>query len=68
MWLVNDVQNRSGIRIHEANLVQHLSGCISLGLAIEDINGDGVMDIASSKAALAIAHKYLGEEFELIIS
>jgi hypothetical protein len=45
-----------------------LEGCIGLGLAIEDINHDGIFDISSSKTAFAIADKYLGDEFELTIS
>ncbi len=68
MWLVQDVPNRSGIRIHSANFVSQLLGCVSLGLSIEDINGDGVFDITSSRLATSIAEQHLGDEFELIVS
>lgn len=67
MWLVNDVVNRSGIRIHSANYFHQLEGCIALGLSIDDIDGDGNIDLINSRAALNIAKEHLGDSFELTI-
>jgi hypothetical protein len=49
---VKSVPDRSGIRIHAANFVGQLQGCIAVGLSAEDIDGDGEDDVKDSKAAL----------------
>jgi len=49
MWLVDDVPNRSGIRIHPANYWNQLNGCIAPGLKLKDINRDGLIDVTSSR-------------------
>lgn len=67
MWEVLNVPNRKGIRIHPANYVQQLEGCIALGIGTADINNDGIMDITLSKKAMEIARKELGSEFILEI-
>lgn len=36
MYLVNNVPNRAGIRLHSANWPMQLNGCISLGTAFAD--------------------------------
>lgn len=56
LWEVLDVPNRSGIRIHAANYVHQLKGCIALGLNTIDIDGDGVLDLSSSREAMERFH------------
>lgn len=48
-YQVNNVPNRSGIRIHSANYYTDLEGCIGLGSGYEDINKDGQLDAINSK-------------------
>lgn len=67
MWLLLNVKNRDGIRIHSANYARQLNGCIALGISKADLDGDGYIDITSSKKAIEIARKHLGEEFILNI-
>jgi len=43
-----NVKGRAGIRIHSANFVYQLLGCIALGDMHKDIDGDGVMDVIHS--------------------
>ena len=49
---IYDVPNRTEIEIHIANYVYELKGCIAVGIGKADINGDGLMDVTKSKAAL----------------
>lgn len=51
-FAVRDVPKREGILIHAANFSKQLKGCIAPGLTTADIDGDGVMDVTSSKAAM----------------
>lgn len=46
---VLNVPNRSGIRIHSANFVSQLNGCIALGSSLQDINNDGSLDTTNSR-------------------
>lgn len=46
-----NVTGRSGLRIHVANFVRQLKGCIAPGFVFRDIDGDGKIDIAESTAA-----------------
>jgi hypothetical protein len=39
MYLVEEVKDRSGIRIHPANLTSQLNGCIALGEKLGTLNG-----------------------------
>ena len=45
---VLNVPGRTGIRIHSANYFYQLLGCIALGDAHKDINGDGQLDVIHS--------------------
>jgi len=49
---ITDVPGRTWILIHIANYAREIRGCIIPGLKHADIDGDGVMDIASSTQAL----------------
>ena len=51
MWLVDEVPNRSGIRIHPANYWNNLQGCIAPGLRLKDLNKDGLIDVTNSRNA-----------------
>lgn len=48
---ITDVSGRAGLRIHVANYVRQLAGCIAPGFEFKDINADGKIDIARSLAA-----------------
>jgi len=50
---VLNVPNRAGIRIHAANYFSQLLGCVALGDANADINGDGQPDVIHSVATVA---------------
>jgi hypothetical protein len=67
LWLIKDVPNRSGIRIHTANYVSQLRGCIAPGLGVHDLNGDGILDVTNSKKALSILNDVLPDKFILDI-
>jgi len=51
LWELKEVPDRSEVKIHAANYVTQLRGCIAPGLKAVDINGDGTLDIASSRVA-----------------
>ena len=62
-----DVPNRSYILVHNANYVRQLLGCIAVGLAHTDIDGDGLRDVTRSKSTLRDLNKELPDRFELTI-
>lgn len=49
MYEVLGVPGRAGIRIHPANFVNELRGCIAIGKNYTDINKDGKVDLLNSK-------------------
>ena len=62
-----DVPGRKWILIHPANYVRELRGCIAPGISHEDIDGDGLMDVSKSRAAMALLQEHLHDEFKLEI-
>ena len=64
---VLNVPNRAGIRIHAANYFSQLLGCIALGDANSDINGDGESDVINSVATLA-AFEQLQKQNDFILT
>ena len=62
---IQDVPNRDLILVHPANFSSDLKGCIGAAMAFADLNGDGIMDVASSKAALKILLAKFPKGFEL---
>lgn len=48
-----DVPNFSGIRIHAGNTAEDTQGCILVGTAIGDVDGDGPDDVLQSRIAEA---------------
>jgi hypothetical protein len=67
LWLVKNVPNRSGIRIHSANYVSQLLGCIAPGLTRHDLNGDGIVDVTNSVKALGLMNDSIPDKFTLEI-
>lgn len=63
-----DVPNRDYILIHPANYVRQLLGCIAVGEAHTDIDGDGLRDVTASKRTLKKLLSYMPDEFKLIIT
>lgn len=47
-----NIPNRDNVLIHPANFVRQLRGCITPGLGLEDIDGDGLLDVEKSISAL----------------
>jgi hypothetical protein len=63
------VPERSGIRIHSANLYTQLLGCIALGSALKDLNLDGQQDVIhSGETILKFEEAMKHEPFILTIS
>lgn len=63
-----NVPGRAGVRIHSANFVSDLLGCIALGDAHKDINNDGVQDVFHSGATMGAFEDLMRkEDFELVI-
>lgn len=61
------VPNRSGIRIHSANYVSQLNGCVALGNKLQDINGDGKLDTVDSRNAITAFENFM-EKREFLIT
>lgn len=64
---ITNVPNRALILTHNANFVRQLLGCVAVGLAHTDIDGDGLRDVTRSKATMKDLLKILPDEFELEI-
>ncbi|MBS1535283.1 MAG: hypothetical protein JST78_09410 [Bacteroidetes bacterium] len=63
-----NVPNRAGIRIHASNFFSDLLGCIALGDANADINGDGILDVTHSVATIAAFEQVMKyQNFTLVI-
>jgi len=64
---VLDVPNRSFILFHSGNYHTQIEGCILVGLTHADINGDGQLDVTSSKDAMGALLKLAPKGFDLEI-
>lgn len=64
---VQNVSGRAGIKIHVGNYYTDIRGCILVGVAHLDINGDGEKDVTSSRKTLDKLVQLAGNKFELII-
>lgn len=68
LWELKGVAGRSEIKIHVANYANQLDGCIGLGTAHQDIDGDGVTDLAESRKALSKFHYAMNRDIEATIT
>jgi len=59
LWELYGVPNRSECKFHSANYWRQLNGCIALGNKHKDIDGDGDVDVTSSRAAMKLLHTAL---------
>lgn len=57
LFEIKSVPNRSECKFHAANFWRQLNGCIALGINPTDIDGDGYIDVTSSKATMKRFHK-----------
>ncbi len=65
---VQNVKNRSGIRIHPGNYFFDIEGCILLGSHFQDINKDKELDVLNSTITLKSFENIMNREsFDLII-
>lgn len=62
LWEIKDVPNRSEVKIHAANYVRQLEGCIAPGLSVGDLDKDGLPDMVSSGIALDRLHMAMGTQ------
>lgn len=62
-----DVKKRNFILIHFGNFIEQSKGCILVGTSLSDIDIDGLLDIQSSKIAMATLNVFLSKDFNLII-
>jgi hypothetical protein len=65
---VANVPNRDGILMHKITFVKDLLGCIGIGGAFKDLNGDGIPDMIDSSLALNKLYSAMPDEFELTIT
>ncbi|SFS30890.1 DUF5675 family protein [Lutibacter maritimus] len=66
-YILLNVKGRELILIHFGNYYTDTRGCIIVGNAFTDINGDGFRDVTSSKKTLKRILEIAPAEFELII-
>ena len=59
------VKGRTWILIHFGNYYQNTVGCILLGRAVLDINGDGLRDVTSSGPTINHIYRLAADEFTL---
>jgi len=67
LWEVKNVPNRFEIKFHIANYWKQLMGCISLGMSLGDIDGDGYYDILESGKTLDLFHSAFGDDKEAVL-
>jgi hypothetical protein len=64
---VLNVPNRDMILVHPLNFSWQSLGCIGVGKGLVDMNGDGKLDVTSSRAALNVLLKVMPQTFKLEI-
>jgi len=67
VWIKN-VVNRTGIKVHVANYVRELLGCIAPGLSHGDIDGDGIIDAKRSRDAFNELMKNIPPKGKILIT
>ena len=66
-FIVENVEGRSFILIHFGNYYRSTKGCILVGNAFTDLDGDGYRDVTSSKKTLKRILAIAPKQFELLI-
>lgn len=59
LWELKGVPGRAEIKIHTANYVRQLNGCIAPGKDLIDIDGDGKKDVTNSDNTRKAFHRAL---------
>lgn len=67
LWEIYGVEGRSECKFHAANYWRDLNGCVAPGMAVADIDGDGRMDVTSSRASLERFHEAMGDDTKAIL-
>ena len=67
-FIIKDVKERDWILIHFGNFFTDIRGCILLGNAFVDINGDGHLDVTSSRKTMKRLLKVAPRKFRLLIN
>lgn len=68
VWRVENVEGRTAILLHAGNYPRHTHGCILLGLAHKDIDGDGVADLSASRKAVELLRTLIpSRRFTLVV-
>lgn len=65
--IVNKVEGRDWILFHSGNIPDHTKGCILVGLTHGDMDGDGIPDVLSSRAAMGLLSQLVPETAVLVI-
>lgn len=64
---IKDVPNRDWILIHTGNYHTQILGCVLVGATLADINGDGELDVTSSRVTLNKILALAPKGFQLIV-
>jgi len=64
---ITNVDNRDYILIHSGNYHTQILGCVLVGKQHVDINGDGNLDVSSSKPTMAELNQQLPDEFDMVV-
>jgi hypothetical protein len=71
IFLIQGVRGREGVELHAGNFATgkkiDTEGCILPGLAFQDIDGNGTLDIIESKIALGKIMGYLPDTTKLYV-
>ena len=62
-----EVPDRDGILIHKGNYTGNTQGCILIGTALVDLDGDLQLDVANTCEAIEQLESICGETFNLFI-
>ena len=66
-YIVEPTPGRTAILIHKGNTFEHTHGCILVGMALGDVNADGIPDVVRSGEAMEVLLYTITEPCELEI-
>lgn len=67
LWELKDIPGRSECKIHTANYVRQLNGCIAPGRTFTHIDKDGIFDVTQSDLTRRAFHAALSGEYKVRI-